>query len=475
MATESNQQSNAIQHVNTAVEIIESQLVSYLDTVGLPSSQILAPISSRRPVINNMCSALESLTDSQKSNATYISKLVAACAVGLFDAALNYLWDETIRNLREKVARFDLEYFFDTVITDPNKRKDLKDADDLEKLADWELIRGCKESGIISDNGFRHLDYIRDMRNHASAAHPNQNDINGLEIISWLQRCIQEVLSREPSGPIVEIRRFLHNLRNEQLSAEDVPLISQGIQQLPQEQAGSLLRAVVGMYSDPTISTQVKDNIRLVAGSVWAAASEEKRYEAGLKQATLVANGDTSRATFTREFIEIVGGTEYLSDSIRSLELSTALENLMTAHDGWDNFHTEPGPAKLLAGIVPENGTVPIDVLHKYVKGITMCRMGNGYGVSWAARPYYEELFGRFSDDQIRVFVNLLHDSEVSSRLQSRNCAANFKGIAAKLNDRAVRPRVKAFLNFIQEYPQDSLKDITRDPKYLPMRQSLQV
>ena len=236
-----------------------------------------------------------------------------------------------------------------------------------------------------------------------------------------------------------------------------------------------MLRAILGMYSDPGVSAQVKDNIRLVAGSVWVAASEEKRYEAGLKQANLSANGDTTRATLTREFIEIVGGLEYLTDSTRSLELATTLDNLMTAHCGWDNFHTESAPAKLLARIVPENGIVPVDVLPKYVKTLAMCRIGNGYGVSWTARPYYDELFRRFSDDHVRTFVNLLHDSEVNSRLQSGNCAANFQLIAATLNDRAIRPRVKALLSFIQEYPQLSLKDITKDPKYLPMRQSLQV
>ena len=135
MATESNQSTNAIAHVNYAVDTFESQLTTYLDEVGLPSSEILVPVSSRKPVFNNMYDALASMTVSQKSEAVYISKFTAACAAGLFDAALNYLWNETIRNLREKVSRIDLEYFFETVEQDPNKRKELRDSDDLEKLS----------------------------------------------------------------------------------------------------------------------------------------------------------------------------------------------------------------------------------------------------------------------------------------------------------------------------------------------------
>ena len=41
----------------------------------------------------------------------YISKFIAACGAGLFDAAINFLWNETVVNLRNKVIRFDMDYF----------------------------------------------------------------------------------------------------------------------------------------------------------------------------------------------------------------------------------------------------------------------------------------------------------------------------------------------------------------------------
>ena len=99
-----------------------AQLESFLGTVGLPEDGILVPYGRRRPVFQNLPTVLESLTEEQKAAAAYISKFVAACAVGLFDAGLNYIWNETIRNLREKVARFDLSYFFDSVVSDAKKK-----------------------------------------------------------------------------------------------------------------------------------------------------------------------------------------------------------------------------------------------------------------------------------------------------------------------------------------------------------------
>jgi hypothetical protein len=164
-----------------ALTAFSSDLQGYLDFLGLPQD-VFVDLDERRDVIDVMPAVIRHLSATQLQAATYISKFVAASAVGLFDAALNYLWNETIRNLRDKVARFDLEYFYDSTITDPAKRARFRDSGDLDKLDDWELIKGCQATGILTELGYKHLDYIRDLRNHTSAAHPNQNELTGLQV-----------------------------------------------------------------------------------------------------------------------------------------------------------------------------------------------------------------------------------------------------------------------------------------------------
>ena len=70
----------------------------------------------------------------------YLSKFLAAVTAGLFDAALNYLWDETILQLRYRVAQYDIQYFFDVAVSSPERRKKLNDVEDLVKIDDSELI-----------------------------------------------------------------------------------------------------------------------------------------------------------------------------------------------------------------------------------------------------------------------------------------------------------------------------------------------
>ena len=438
----------------------------YLEYLGLPVTSVIVEPDQRRQAINNLPFVVSELDADQKRAATYLSKFVAACAMGLFDAALNYLWDETVRNLREKVARFDLNYFYDSVITDPDRRSKFKDEGDLEELEDWRLIQGCKETGIIGEVGFKHLNYIRDMRNHASAAHPNHNEITGLQLAAWLQTCVREVLGKEPEGAAFEVRRLLKSLREESLSETDIPHIAAAVESLPEELSRSLMRAAFGMYTDLRLSAHTRGNIRLVAGEIWRSCGEEARHEAGLKHATLSANGEASRAKLAREFLKQVGGLAYLPPDALSLEISRSLDALLTAHYGMNNFYNEPTPARILQSLVPPNGNVPPAIARTYVESLTLCAIGNGYGVSWTAEPIYEDLIGRWHDDHAFVFATLVREPEVESRLRHTSCAVKYQEIARKLEGRVVRVPLKRALDFLANFPANSLEKVARDSRF---------
>jgi hypothetical protein len=379
--------------IATTLDTLSTNLSTYLDYLGLPTDSVLVGISERRKVLNNMPYIMPALTESQRSSAMYISKFSAACVVGLFDAALNSLWDETIRNFRVKVVQFDLDYFYDTAITDANQRSKFRDESDLNKLDDWVLVKGCRETGIITDIGYRHLDYIRDMRNHPSAAHPNQNELRGLQLASWLETCIKEVLGKESEGAAIEVKRLLRSIREETLSSTDVRPIAQAIVRLPEDLAHSLLRTAFGRYTDPRLNANIRNNIRFLAPEVWKVCSEDARYDMGLKHGSFSANGEVSRANLARDFLTIVNGLAYLAPNTIAFEMTSALDALLAAHNGWNNFYNEVSPARLLHSFVPSSGDISNSVLGKYVKILTMCQIGNGYGVSSGAEPIYDNLY----------------------------------------------------------------------------------
>jgi hypothetical protein len=106
------QPTSEIQH---DVDRFTAGLTRYLENLNLPSDRVLVQVPERERVFVNLPSVVNLLGEEVRRSAVYISKFVAACGAGLFDAALNFMWDETVSNLRGKVARFDLEYFFSGV------------------------------------------------------------------------------------------------------------------------------------------------------------------------------------------------------------------------------------------------------------------------------------------------------------------------------------------------------------------------
>lgn len=452
--------------LSKSVDAYSRGLNTYLESLNLPTENVLVPVTERGRVLNNLPSVLETLPMESRVRSLYISKFVAACGAGLFDAALNFVWDETVASLSEKVAQFDLEYFYSSTITDPDRRKKFRDEKDLEKLEDWELIRGCHLIGILSDIGFRHLDYIRNMRNWASAAHPNQNQITGFQIISWLETCIIEVISKAPSAPAIEVKRLLHNLRSHSLASQDVDPIIESIRLLPDDLAKPLLRTIFGMFTDPDVAVTVKNNIRLIARAVWNRAPIETKQECGIKYSNFAANADIPRKDAARDFLQTVDGLSFLPKDTLALEMSDKTNALFNAHIGFNNFHTEPAHARDLLKYVSASGTIPDAVRYQYVKTVTMCYIGNGYGVSHAAYSYYEGMIGRFQDHEFWIVAHLLQDGDFASRLQFTDCRNRFRPLIRSFLNRTSNEVIKAVFNFILSQTDEQLPNCGKSTQY---------
>lgn len=244
----------------TQLQTFESEFLSVVESYGLPSQNIFVGVPERAMVFRNVDAVLAQLPDDQKAASIYLSKFLAATASGLFDAALNYLWDETIQEIRKRVIQYDVSYFYDNA-THEEKRKKLHGPEDIVKLDDAELIQGARNIGLISELGYKHLDYIRYMRNWASAAHPNQNQLTGLQLVSWLETCIKEVISLPLSNIVIEIKQLLGNIKENQLTKEDAKQIAPFFINLTRQQASNLVSGFSGIYTDESTSPQTRQNI----------------------------------------------------------------------------------------------------------------------------------------------------------------------------------------------------------------------
>lgn len=438
-------QPNGLQQVETVV-------LDFLGNHGLPTETLFVDVNERGKMLQNAPGVLQPLSTAQLAQSMYISKMIAAVAVGLFDAALNYLWDETVGHLRRRVEGFDLSYFFDIAATNPDVRKALKSAADLTKIDDANLLRSAREIGLITEVGYARLDHIRFMRNHASAAHPNQNELTGLDLANWLETCIRDVITTTPDTVTAQTGKLLSNLKKDRLSDAEVGQAAVFFDQLPQDRADTLANGLFGLYTDPKSTPIITDNVRNLWLDLWPFVGDDTRHSYGLRIARFQANADTDQAKSARELIDLVDGASYLLEETRAAELDAALDTLKSVHAGWNNFSLEYTPARQIQELVGVNAEVPTAVLPKYIKTLVDVFLTNTNGVSWSADPIYRDLIEGLDPASAGRALRLFLDESISSKLRyslpRQQWAVLLDIIEPKLTSRRSRALMDAVRSF---------------------------
>ncbi len=448
---------------SSQIKQFEDGLLDFIEQYGLPTGQVLVQVSERLRVFSNVEGVVERIELEQRQRSIYVSKFIAAAAAGLFDAALNYLWDETIYELRRRVAQYDLAYFYDAAVgSSSDKRRKLNTEEDLIRIDDSELIRGAHEIGLISDLGFKHLDYVRYMRNWASAAHPNQNEITGLQLIGMLETCVIEVITLPLSNVVADIKQLLANIKTNKVAEAEAKQIAIFFANLPRERVNPLAEGFFGIYTQPDTVPQTRQNVRLLIPDLWDRLDEHTRQQFGIKYSRFIANNDQDKQKLSREFLETVSGLSYIPDGIRAAEIQTAIENLLSAHRApLNNFYNEPPFARQLQRLVGETGKVPSEINNEYVLCLVEVFLTNGNGVAWNAENTYHSLLDQFDPDQALIAILSFSDLNISNRLQHSLCQQKFRELMEMMKDKVSMPAVKELIDDVEKYrgPLDKLKD----------------
>jgi hypothetical protein len=447
---------------SSQIKQFEDGLLVFIEQYGLPTSQVMVQVSERLRVFSNVEGVMERIDLEQRQRSIYISKFIAAAAAGLFDAALNYLWDETIYELRRRVAQYDLAYFYDAAVgSSAEKRKKLNTEEDLVKIDDSSLIKGSYEIGLISDLGFSHLDRIRYMRNWASAAHPNQHQITGLQLIEMLETCVIEVITLPLSNVVTEIKQLLANIKTNRISEPEARQIAVFFANLPREKVNTLAEGFFGIYTQQDTISQTRQNVRLLVPYLWDRLDENTRQQFGIKYARFIANNDRDKQDLSREFLEAVSGLSYIPDGIRAAEVQTAIENLLSAHRGGNNFYNEPPFARQLQRLVGETGKVPKEVNNEYILCLVEVFLTNGNGRAWNAESTYISLLDQLDPSQSLIAILSFSNLNISSRLQHPLCQSKFRELLEMMKNKVSMAAVKELIENIEKYRGrlDKMKD----------------
>jgi len=456
--------------LETSIQGFSAPLAGFLGSLGLPTENVLVDFGERRFVLQSLQQTLNILAYDERAKAYYLSKFSVSITVGLFDAALNFLWDEAILALRRLAAAIDLSYFFDTAEKRESYRSRLQNEEDLKLLDDFTLIDTCARVGLLSEVNRERLRHINYMRNHASAAHPNQSELTGQEMVAWLSSCLRYAITAKPDHAVIATKQLLANVRGILIPDKDIPVIAADFEKLGVERTDDLLWTLFGIYVDPSQKAECRTNISKLAPHVWALASEDRKFQIGARHENFTKQADQQRKTFADEFLVNVNGQQYRAEDVLAGELLDKLRNLNAAHNAVNNFYNEWPHAKSLASSLPVSGVVPRAARLEWVKIIVKCHIGNGLGyyggVDTTADRQYQVYIAAFGEPEVVQFLRLFEDPYFTDDFDSPVAHRRARALAADLMSKTRNVHVLRALELILAQPEGTLRKLSTVAKF---------
>lgn len=443
---------------------LHQQLEGYLVHVGLPIDNVVVPIVERKKVITSLEESLAIIPIEDRLKSHYLSKFTVAISVGLFDGALNYLWDETIRAFRRLIIAFDLQYFFSISEKISSRYKNLSKEEDIDQVSEHDLLEVSRRIGLLSDVNYQRLEHVNFMRNHASAAHPNDNDIDGFEMLGWLSVCLKHAITATPDHSLIAVKQLLTNIRTTEIPTEDFSVIGADFAKQPIARIDDFLWTVFGLFTTAKTTAETKQNIEGIVPYIWNCATEDRKYEIGAKFGVFRKNGEALRKDATNDFLAIVNGLNYKDEDSLAGEIIEKLENLNRSHFGSNNFYSEYPHIMALDVSLPPSGIIPRAARLMWVKVISLCFIGNGLGyregVDESALPYYAKHINNFTESESVDFIKLFADPEFTSPLERGIPDRRVRELAEVLKNKASNVHLIKSLDLIISTPKMTTQKI---------------
>jgi len=366
-----------------------------------------------------------------------IARMCVATSVGLFDGAVNYIWNAVIINLKIKVKNFGLSFIAQIL----NKTFE---ENDLNELMDSELLDICYKLELLSEEGYFFLNQCRDIRNNFSIAHPSIAQIDDRELINFISRCCKYGITSDYALCGINISEFIVSIKNNKFDDIQVTEWASRLNNTFPAQRQLLFPMLFGIYCDPSSNESTRLNALKICNS--SLALFDGRVNSALieQHNKYLIKCEDEKVKASRLFFERLGLLDLLSEHEQHSIIKNACKNLLQAHQEYNNFFNEPPFAERLSEIINAI-KIPDTVKEEYVITTVTCYVGNRYGVSRAAINFYETMIRNFTPKEIEILLGIPRSTTiVADRISSyQNCKSRYQNALKLLDTDSLTPNQK--------------------------------
>ena len=361
-----------------------------------------------------------------------LARACVAIGVGLFDSAINYVWNLSVVNLRSRVKTFGLSVVGQLLdkAYDEAALLDLKDA---------QLLDLCLKLNLIDESAYFYLDQCRDIRNNFAAAHASMGDVDEHEVISFINRCAKYALSSNANPKGVDAQKFINAVKQARFSDTQKDKWIELVSGTHEAQREILFLMLHGIYCDPNSSEESRVNSLTIIRHFSTELTPQAQSSLVDRHSNYIAEGKSTKHAASTLFFEKAGLLHLLSEPELHLTITNATKRLMSAHQGLDNFYNEPPFAERLRELLDQSA-VPTSSKAAVVEAVVTCATGNPYGISHGAWEHYEAMVKSFSPAEIDLMLKLPSSATiVAQRIKDySSCRERFKALVGLIDESSI-------------------------------------
>jgi hypothetical protein len=336
------------------------------------------------------------------------NQIVKAFNDGSYEMLSTYIWTKAINSLRNLLSKMGVEF-----ISEMLDRPDINSMTNLQQaISEFDAIRLAEELGVISGTAAFRLRQAME-----TVAHFNQpdleddpeNELSEEETKAIIRSCIQGVLGYQKIEEAIDFKNFNNDLGHQTLTS-DSPYIMKLVQS-PYFFHRTTIRILLSLIKTSN-GAQLENalaNSNLIIPKLWTGLKHPERYQVGRNYSELFTDGKNKAASGLKQVLLKVNGFDFVPEDLRSSAFIHAANDVLTAHNAFNNFYNEPAPMNTLYRM---GSVIPSPAFPVCMTAILSVKLGNTYGVSTAAQDNSNAMIRKITPERWVYFFNECLESD---------------------------------------------------------------
>lgn len=299
------------------------------------------------------------------------------------------------------------------------------ESDPAQAVSDFEAIDLAYELGAINKTQRMRLLVSADIVSHFAGSFDANDDGSDMmleEALACVKVCVQSVLGLEKVEAAQSFILFREKLSAQTL-ADDAPEIVQLLSSpyFFVKTTVSILLNILKSSKGASLENGGR-NSAVIIPKLWSKLKGPERWQIGQAYSELFNDGKSAAIKTLHTVLVSTAGFDYVPESLRSNSFTKAAHAVLAAHQGINNFYNEPKPMRELAAM---GSSIPGPAFGNVMTATLAVKLGNRYGVSWAAQAPADEILKTLTTERWTYYLTqqLPQDSVILAKLTTEDCA----------------------------------------------------